>query len=119
MEKEIDPEASAVLVIGFGLGYGAEAVRSRYPGLPLLVIEPDIGMFRAALSSRSFRALLSDPHVMLNVGGRPEGLPALLEKLPLAKPGFCGCARRGRRTLPATGPSKRSSTPGSFAKTSM
>ena len=88
MEKEIDPEASAVLVIGFGLGYGAEAVRSRYPGLPLLVIEPDIGMFRAALSSRSFRALLSDPHVMLNVGGRPEGLPALLEKLPLAKPGF-------------------------------
>jgi hypothetical protein len=88
VEKEIDPDASAVLVMGFGLGYGAEAVRNRYPGLPVLVIEPDLEMFRAALSSRSLRALLSDPHVMLNVGGRPEGLPALLEKLPLAKPCF-------------------------------
>ncbi|MGA2479716.1 MAG: 6-hydroxymethylpterin diphosphokinase MptE-like protein, partial [Spirochaetia bacterium] len=88
VEKDVDAKASAVIVMGFGLGYGAEAVRLRHPRLPLLIVEPDAALFRAALSSRPLAALLSDQNVILHVGSRPEGLPALLEGMPLARPCF-------------------------------
>ncbi len=87
-EKEIDPAATAVIILGFGLGYGTEAARTRFPGLPLLVVEPNIEVFRAALSARDLSPLLSDRGILLHVGSTPESLPPLLESLPLAKPGF-------------------------------
>jgi hypothetical protein len=86
--RDIEETASAVIVLGFGLGYGAEAVRGRRPRLPLLIVEPDVELFRAALSCRDLAALLTDKDVVLHVGGRPEALPAVLESLPLARPGF-------------------------------
>ena len=88
VEREIEPGATAVVVLGFGLGYGAEAARKRYPGLPLLVVEPDREIFRAALGARDLGHLLADSRLLLHVGGHPEGLPVLLETLPLLKPGF-------------------------------
>ena len=88
VEKEIDPAATAVIILGFGLGYGAEAARARFPDLPLLVVEPNTEVFRAALSGRDLTLLLSDRRILLHVGGTPEGLAPLLQSLPLAKPGF-------------------------------
>ena len=88
VEREIEPETTAVVVLGFGLGYGAEAARERYPGLPLLVVEPDTEIFRAALGARDLGQFLADGRLLLHVGGHPESLPVLLESLPLLKPGF-------------------------------
>jgi len=88
VEKEIDPAATAVIILGFGLGYGAEAARARFPNLPLLVVEPNTEVFRTALSGRDLSPLLSDHGVLLHVGSTPEGLAPLLQSLPLAKPGF-------------------------------
>lgn len=88
VEREIEPGATAVVVLGFGLGYGAEAARARYPGVPLLVVEPDSEIFRAALGARDLGHLLADDRLLLHVGGHPESLPVLLESLPLLKPGF-------------------------------
>jgi len=88
VEKEIDPATTAVIILGFGLGYGAEAARARFPDLPLLVVEPNAEVFRAALSARDLSLLLSDRGILLHVGGTPEGLAPLLQSLPLAKPGF-------------------------------
>ena len=88
VKREIDPAATAVIMLGFGLGYGAEAARARFPDLPLLVIEPNAEMFRAALSGRDLSRLLSDRGILLHVGGTPEGIAPLLQSLPLAKPGF-------------------------------
>jgi hypothetical protein len=88
VEKEIDPAATAVVILGFGLGYGTEAARARFPDLPLLVVEPNTEVFRAALSGRDLSLLLSDRSVFLHVGSTPETLAPLLESLPLAKPGF-------------------------------
>lgn len=88
VQREIDGACTAVLVVGFGLGYGAEAARSAFPSRPLLVVEPDGEVFRAAISSRDLRKLLTDPDVCLHVNAEPDGLPALLEQLPLARPAF-------------------------------
>ncbi len=87
-EREIDPSATLVIVLGFGLGYGAEAARARFPDLPLLVVEPNVDVFRAALSGRDLSLLLSDRNIVFHVGGSPDSLAPLLESLPLAKPGF-------------------------------
>jgi hypothetical protein len=86
--QEIDPEATAVLAIGFGLGYGAEAARAAFPDRPLLVIEPDASVFRAALSCRDLRHLLEDPGLRLYLSPEADGLPLALEALPLARPGY-------------------------------
>jgi hypothetical protein len=88
VRREIDGTCTTVIVIGFGLGYGAEAARRAFPVQPLLVVEPDSHVFLAALSSRDLRHFLEDPAVHLHVGAQPESLPAMLETLPLARPGF-------------------------------
>ena len=85
---EVDPSSTGIISIGFGLGYGAEAARRAFPSIPLLVVEPDARLFRAALACRDLRTLLEDPGVHFHVGGTPDGLPALLETLPLARPAF-------------------------------
>jgi Protein of unknown function DUF115/Glycosyltransferase Maf N-terminal domain len=88
VEREIDPEATAVIILGFGLGYSVEAVRRRLPVTPLLVVEPDAEIFRAAVDGRDLTALLSDTRIAFHVGGEPEALAGLLEALPLARPGY-------------------------------
>ncbi|HTZ53178.1 MAG TPA: 6-hydroxymethylpterin diphosphokinase MptE-like protein [Spirochaetia bacterium] len=86
VRREVDPSATAVIVIGFGLGYPVEAVRRAFPSLPVLVVEPDAGLFAAALGARDLRHVLSDAAVHWCVGGEPGRLPALLEELPTARP---------------------------------
>jgi hypothetical protein len=87
-EREVDPACTAIIILGFGLGYTAEAARRLFPRLPVLVVEPDAGVFAAALSSRDLLHLLSDPSVYLHVDPHPEGLPHLLDALPMARPCF-------------------------------
>ncbi|HVO40440.1 MAG TPA: 6-hydroxymethylpterin diphosphokinase MptE-like protein [Spirochaetia bacterium] len=79
---------TAILVFGFGLGYGVEAVRSRFPAVPILVLEPDAAMFRAALDSRDLTGVLSDERIVFLVARPPEEVSSLLASLPLAAPGF-------------------------------
>jgi hypothetical protein len=88
VEREVVPAATAIILFGFGLGYGAEAARARYPDLPILVVEPDAEVFDAALSCRDLTRLFSDPKVSFHLEERPEGLAPLLELLPLARPGI-------------------------------
>ncbi len=88
VEREVDAAATAILVVGFGLGYTAEEAGRRYPGLPLVIVEPDRSVFRAALSCRDLTAFLSRDNLSLYVAESPDGLPRVLEGLPLARPAF-------------------------------
>lgn len=88
VERDMDPSSTAIIVLGFGLGYGAETARKLFPELPLLVVEPDPEVFYAALSCRDLRQLLADPSLFLYLDEEPEGLPRVLETLPLARPCF-------------------------------
>jgi hypothetical protein len=86
--REVDKEASTVMLYGFGLGYLAEAVRRKYPALPILVLEPDAEMFQAALASRDLWDLLSDERTFFLVASKPEEVTSVLPTLPLLKPAF-------------------------------
>jgi hypothetical protein len=88
VEREIDSSVTALIVLGFGLGYGTESARARFPNLPILVIEPDVEVFRVALTARDLSVLFSDRKILLHVGSSPESVTPLLESLPLSKPGF-------------------------------
>lgn len=112
-EREVDASATAIIVVGFGLGYGAQAARRRYPRLPLLVVEPDREVFNAAMASRDLTDFLADSGVTLFLDPGPEGLPRVLESLPLARPAFCACGQRSSAAPSSTARPKRSSSPGS------
>lgn len=59
---EIPPESFERIVIGgLGLGYVAQALAERWPARPLLVIEPDLRLLRAALQTRDLAGLLAHP----------------------------------------------------------
>ena len=88
VKREIDAACTAVIAVGFGLGYGPEAARRAFPSRPLLVVEPDAQVFGAAMGCRDLRRFIEDPSVRLHVGMPAESLPAVLETLPLARPGF-------------------------------
>jgi hypothetical protein len=96
--REVDPSATTIIVLGFGLGYAAEAAKERFPLLPMVVVEPDREVFRAALTCRDFTGFLARPDVTLWIGEGPEGLPRVLENVPLARPAFLRLrpAYRGR-----------------------
>lgn len=86
--RETDPQTSTAIILGFGLGYAAEAFHAARDGAALLVVEPDPALFRAALSARDLHGLLESPRCRFHVGEAPEGIPARLETLPLERPAF-------------------------------
>ncbi len=78
--------ASAVIILGFGLGYVAEEVQRRRPGVPLLVVEPDAAFLRAAMEARDLRAALGSPSTRLFLSSNPADISRELESLPMGSP---------------------------------
>lgn len=81
----VEPRASAALVLGLGLGYLPEAFLALHPGRPLVIVEPDLGLFRQALACRDLTALASSPSVTWFIGEEPEAVIMGLDALPLSR----------------------------------
>ncbi len=79
-------EDCAVL-LGFGLGYQAEACLEA-GAERILVVEAEAGMLKAALGLRDLSALLGDERLGFMVGGEPEALIGALELSGAAKAGI-------------------------------
>jgi hypothetical protein len=76
---------SAALVLGFGLGYLAEAFTEYYPDKPLIVIEEKPARFQRALAARDLRMLLACPTVTWCIGEQAEAVMMQVEQLPLQR----------------------------------
>jgi hypothetical protein len=83
---ECREKPSACIFFGFGLGYHMEAFTELYPHTPFLIVEPDPGFFRRALSLRDLAKVLTNPDFRLHLSGNPESVVASLAELPLTKP---------------------------------
>ncbi|MDR1279108.1 MAG: DUF115 domain-containing protein [Treponema sp.] len=67
-----------LLILGFGLAYGAEAAAARYPGRPLIIVERHAAILRKALESRNLASFLSSQKIVFVLGGTGEGINAAL-----------------------------------------
>ena len=71
--------ADLIFVFGFGLGYHLqELLRRANPQTLILVIEPEVDIFSAALSLVDLRQVFTFPHLELSIGEGPE---RVLERL--------------------------------------
>ena len=80
LAESLDAEGSAgpLLVLGFGLGYGAEAAAARFPGRPLIIVERHGLVLRKALECRDLRPFLGSQKIIFVPGGTGEGVMAAL-----------------------------------------
>jgi hypothetical protein len=72
------PPEQPLLVLGFGLGYGAEAAAVKTPERPLVIVERHVSVLRKALESRDLSAFLGSRKIVFVLGGTGEGVTAAL-----------------------------------------
>jgi hypothetical protein len=72
-------DTNPVLILGLGLGYVLEAIIKRCPHKPVIVAEKHFSLFRKALETRNFSAILSKPNIIWFIGGEAKGITSVLE----------------------------------------
>jgi hypothetical protein len=88
----LPPATDTALLLGFGLGYLAEALLGLGPGgggsrvERVLVCEAEPGLLSACLSARDLRELLSSERLGFLVGGPAEGLVVALDEMGARSP---------------------------------
>ncbi|HUU29307.1 MAG TPA: 6-hydroxymethylpterin diphosphokinase MptE-like protein [archaeon] len=77
VESQLKEGSNVSLVYGLGLGYHVDLLVRKLPaGSPILIIEPQISIFRSALSIRDFRHLFNQPDIVWAVGEKAHEVPA-------------------------------------------
>jgi hypothetical protein len=75
------PAAGCRIVLGFGLGYAAEAAAALAPDKPIIVVERRPEILRKALETRDFTNFLSRRRVIFVLGGSGEAIVSVLAML--------------------------------------
>jgi hypothetical protein len=70
--ETLEEGTGPIAVLGFGLGYAAEAAGERFPDRPLIIVEYRREVLKKALESRDLRAFLSGRKLVFILG---EGTP--------------------------------------------
>jgi hypothetical protein len=81
-------EDGALILLGFGLGYAAEAAAGKRPDRPMVVVERRPSVLRKALETRDLRGLLLSAPLIFVLGGEPEGVTGPLRLLETVPRGF-------------------------------
>lgn len=75
-------EAGLYILGGFGLGYHAQALFEITNSETILIIEPDLNLFKHALCERDITDLLYSDRVIFLIGGQPDDCLIVLEQHP-------------------------------------
>jgi hypothetical protein len=78
-ETQAEEAPGPLLVLGFGLGYAAEAAAARFPGRPLIIVERHQPVLRAALEYRDLGPFLGGQKIVFVIGGTGDGVRAALD----------------------------------------
>jgi len=77
VESQYKQNSNSCMVYGFGLGYHVDFLLDKLPkNSSILVVEPQISIFKLALTLRDLRHLLSNPNVFWAVGEKESEIPA-------------------------------------------
>ena len=71
-------QTGPVVILGFGLGYAAQAAAELWPDRPLIIVEKYRRLLRVALEQRNLRSLLARPNVVFIIGGGGDGISGAL-----------------------------------------
>jgi hypothetical protein len=82
--KSLPKDSPAIIVLGPGLAYSAEAAALAFPDKPLVLVERDAAILCRALESRNLVRLLSHPLLAILPGAEPAALKEALEGLGVA-----------------------------------
>jgi hypothetical protein len=94
----------AVILLGFGLGYAAEAAAGRGSGRPVVIVERRPEVLRKALETRDLGKLLSGASLIFVLGGDPGGITGTLRLLENAPGNFPPELLRNRGLTGIDGP---------------
>jgi hypothetical protein len=75
-----------LIVLGFGLGYAAEAAAQAVPDRPVIVVERHPLILKKALECRDFTAFLTQYKIIFVLGNNGEALNHALRLLAVGKP---------------------------------
>ncbi|MFP4562950.1 MAG: motility associated factor glycosyltransferase family protein, partial [Spirochaetia bacterium] len=81
IERNYAPEADCIVLLGFGLGYYAEACLERYPDAHIIIVEPDVPLFLTSLDARDYSTLWRSARVTLLLDAAPGGVSTALNAL--------------------------------------
>ena len=73
-----DEETGPAVILGFGLGYAAQALAELAPQRPIIIVEKNLRLLRQALELRDLSSLLFRPAVAFIPGGSGEGISGVL-----------------------------------------
>ncbi|GHV50502.1 hypothetical protein AGMMS49579_04200 [Spirochaetia bacterium] len=71
-------KTSPIVILGFGLGYAAEAAAAKSPGRPLIIVERRRQILKKALETRDLGKFLSINRIVFVVGGSGDAVTGAL-----------------------------------------
>ncbi len=89
IESTVPADCPYCLFYGFGLAWQLDEFVKAHPGVPFAVIEPDTGLFNAALDLRDLSALFTNPDFSLALASPVEALPALFDTIRTSRIQTC------------------------------
>jgi len=76
------PQGSCYVLEGFGMGFAAEALLSRFPSTQIVIVEPDVPLFLAAAGCRNLTELFSSNRVSYVLGtGSIDAVGDILQRV--------------------------------------
>lgn len=77
VDSQLEEGANACLVYGFALGYHVDNLAGKLPaGSRILVVDPQISIFRLAMEIRDLTPLLTNPDISWAIGEKEYEVPA-------------------------------------------
>lgn len=76
---KIDIDMDSIFVIGLGLGYYLESLKKNYGHKKLIIVEPNLEVFKATMAARDISAYLKDEDMVFIVGKAPSTVKTLME----------------------------------------
>ena len=82
----LSPSPGCIVVVYAGLGYRLKAIRSKYPHVPVVAVEPDVPLFLEILTHIDYSSILASGDITLLLGASPETVLTVLGNMQFIGP---------------------------------
>lgn len=76
---EIEEDMDAIFIVGIGLGYYLHSLRATFKEHKLILIEPDVDVFKLCLETTDISSFIEDENIVLLIGKDPNVVKVLID----------------------------------------